>query len=203
MAANGCHTAILYGSWARGRADADSDIDLLCVRREGPTYRDARIIDGIYLDAFVYSEASLATPEPGLLRILGGCVLCESDGFGTALLANVQSFHDGGPKPMAEDARRVAVLWSGKMLERFRDECGLEASYRRMQLFTQSLEDYFALRGLWFKGAREAFEWLRQHDAPAHEQFERAARNDAKHRDFTSLVAAVYGPFQADDAKGA
>jgi predicted nucleotidyltransferase len=55
MEAHGCHTTILHGSWARGDATSQSDIDLLCVRENGPAARDARVVDGIYVDAFIYS----------------------------------------------------------------------------------------------------------------------------------------------------
>jgi hypothetical protein len=196
MAAHGCHTAVLYGSWARGQATATSDLDLLCVRRDGPNRRDARILDDVYVDAFIYSEASLATPEPGLLRALGGCVLCEADGYGTLLLAKLQALYDRGPEPMSDDARKAALLWSSKMLDRFRGQRGLEPNYRRMQLLTQSLEDYFALRGLWFPGPKVAFAWLEQHDVHSHSQFDRAAQREANDGDFAELVRAVYGPFQ-------
>jgi hypothetical protein len=97
---------------------------------------------------------------------------------------------------MSADARNAVLLWSDKMLERFRGQRGLEPSYRRMQLFTQSLEDYFALRGLWFPGPRAAFAWLQQHDEPAHERFERAARAEANDEDFAALVRAVYGALE-------
>ncbi|HEX6767354.1 MAG TPA: nucleotidyltransferase domain-containing protein [Polyangiaceae bacterium] len=197
MGAHGCHTAVLYGSWARGQATAQSDLDLLCVRREGPNLRDARIVDGVYVDAFISTEASLETPEPALMRVRGGCVLCEADDCGTRLLEKLEAMHERGPEPMTDDLRAVVLLWSKKMLERFRGLSGLEPNYRRMQLFTQSLEDYFALRGRWFPGPKDAFVWLEQHDSSAHERFTRAARSDASDGDFEELVRAVYGPFQA------
>lgn len=87
MEAHGCHTVILYGSRARGDATLQSDVDLLCVREAGPAVRDARIVDGLYLDAFIYPEATLRKLEPSLLRVLGGIVVCERGGFGSALLA--------------------------------------------------------------------------------------------------------------------
>ena len=46
MDAHGCHTSILYGSRARGDATSQSDIDLLCVREDGPAIRDVYIVDG-------------------------------------------------------------------------------------------------------------------------------------------------------------
>jgi hypothetical protein len=193
MDAHGCHTAILYGSHARGDATPDSDVDLLCVREAGAAIRDARVVDGVYLDAFVYPEAAFTTLEPALLRILGGSVVRERDGFGAALLARVRQMHEGGPPAMADDERRALVLWSQKMLDRIRARHGALAHYRRMQLLTRALEDYFALRNAWFRGEKEAFASLRQDDAPTYALFERAAETASGDATLADLVRAVYG----------
>lgn len=195
MAAHGCHTAILYGSWARGQATPQSDVDILYVREHGPAFRDARVVDGIYLDAFIYPEADLASPEPALLRVLGGRVIREANGFGIGLLARLQDLHARGPAPMPDDLRQVTLLWSHKMLDRFWGQSGLEPQYRRMQLLLQSLEDYFALRGTWFPGPKEAFAWLGEHDIATYQRFDRVAQPDASDAAFAELVHAVYGPF--------
>ncbi len=195
MLAHGCHTAILYGSWARGQATPQSDVDILYIREAGPAFRDARVIDGIYLDAFIYPEADLVTPDPGLLRVLGGKAIRDLNGSGSALLAKLQALHDRGPSPMSDDLRQVSVLWSQKMLDRFRGQTDLEAQYRRMQLLLQALEDYFALRETWFPGPKQGFAWLLQHDAATHHRFEGAARPSASDDAFVALVQAVYGPF--------
>ncbi len=194
MAAHGCHTTILYGSHARGDATLHSDVDLLCIREDGPAVRDARLVDGIYLDAFIYPESALKTLEPSLLRVLGGVVLRERDGFGTALLTQLQELHDHGPTPLPDDERRALIIWSRKMVDRFRGDHGLEANYRRMQLLPQALEDYFRLRNAWFAGSKAAFAWLLQHDGSAHTAFERAAQPGASDGAFAELVEIVYGP---------
>jgi predicted nucleotidyltransferase len=202
MAEYGCHTAILYGSRARGDATASSDVDLLLVRAEGVELQEARVVEGIYLDVFIYSEASLVTPDVGLLRALGGVVLCERDGFGQALLAKLKALDDLGPAPMSAAARRVALVWSRKMLTRIVGQHGLEANYRRMQLLMQSVEDYFALRHMWFRGLKAASPWLLAHDPVMHQRLERAASPGADDAAFAALVEAVYGPF-ADEVKDA
>lgn len=196
MARHGCHTAILYGSWARGDATPESDIDLMWVRSEGEACRDAHIDSGVYIDGFVYPESSLETLEPALLRVLGGKVIREKDGYGTALLARLQALRDAGPKPMPPDERRAVLLWSRKMLERFTGRSGLDASYRRMQLLQTALEDYFALRGAWFCGPKAAFAWLAENDLPTLRCFERATERAAADEAFVDVVAAVYGPFE-------
>ena len=196
MEAHGCHTAILYGSRARGDATPQSDVDLICVRETGAAVRDARIVDGVYLDAFIYAEAGLKTLEPSLLRILGGVVICERGGFGSALLAQIQEFDGRGPAPLPDDERGALVVWSQKMLDRFRGQHGLDANYRRMFLLVRALEDYFLLRNAWFRGEKEALAWLLQHDRSAYILFERAADSGATDSAFSDLVRAVYGPHE-------
>jgi hypothetical protein len=34
-------------------------VDLICVREDGPAVRDARVVDGIYVNAFIYPEETL------------------------------------------------------------------------------------------------------------------------------------------------
>lgn len=194
MAAQGCHTVILYGSWARGEATRDSDVDLFGVREHEPSVRDARVVDGIYIDAFIESEATLKAPDASLLQILGGVVLFERDGFGSALLARLAELRDRGPAALSDDERRARVLWSRKMVDRVRALPGPEGEYRRMQLLLAALEDYFVLRSVWYRGPKEALAWLRQHDASAYEHFGRATTPTGDERGLTDLVDAVYGP---------
>jgi hypothetical protein len=74
--------------------------------------------------------------------VLGGIVIRERGGFGSALLARLRELDDRGPTPLPDDERWTLVLWSQKMLDRFRGQRGLEANYRRMSLLIQALEDY-------------------------------------------------------------
>jgi hypothetical protein len=157
-------------------------------------------VDGLYLDAFIYPETALSTLEPSLLRVLGGIVVCERGGFGSALLARVEEFHARGPRLLPDDERQALVVWSQKMLERFRGQHGLEANYRRMFLLVRALEDYFLLRNAWFRGEKEAFAWLFQHDNSTYRLFERAAAPTAGAVSFAELVRTVYGPHPAGSA---
>jgi len=192
--AHGCHTVVLYGSRARGDADDGSDVDLLCIRDDGPAVRDSRYVDGVYFDAFVSPRDAVATPDAALLRILGGQVMRERDGEGTALLDRVRALFERGPDPLPADEQTARVVWARKMLDRVRGKDGVDAEFRRLSLIVQALEDYFALRGLWFRGPKVAFPWLLTHDDAAHQAFETAMRPAADHDALLALVDAVYGP---------
>jgi predicted nucleotidyltransferase len=190
---HGCHTVILYGSWARGDATGESDIDVLCIRDDGPSFRDSRLVDGIYLDAFVYPVTAFASIDPALLRILGGAVLRERDGLGDQLLGRVNDLFARGPDPIADDDRHARIVWAHRCLDRIRGADEAEADYRRMYLLVQALDDWFTLRGRWFPGSKEGFAWLRRHDPAAYERFAAAFRPNASHEAIAALVRAVYG----------
>jgi predicted nucleotidyltransferase len=192
--AHGCHTVVLYGSRARGDVDEGSDVDVLCIRDDGPSLRDSRVIDGVYFDLFVYPRDAVATVDVPLLRILGGRVLRERDGEGTALLARVRERFERGPDPLPADDRIARTVWAYKMLDRIRSSEGVESGYRRMELGVQALEDYFVLRGLWFRGPKVAFPWLLTHDDDTHRAFEAAMGPDADRDALAALVSSVYGP---------
>jgi len=191
--AYGCHTVVLYGSRARGDVDEGSDVDVLCIRDDGPSFRDSRVIDGVYFDVFVYPHDAVATVDVALLRILGGLVLRERDGEGTALLSRVRDRFDRGPDPLPADDQTARIVWAHKMLTRIQSSDSVEADYRRMELAVQALEDYFLLRTLWYRGPKVAFPWLLTHDDAAHQAFEAAMQPGAGPDALAALVSAVYG----------
>jgi len=191
--AYGCHTVVLYGSRARGDVDEGSDVDVLCIRDDGPSFRDSRVIDGVYFDVFVYPRDAVATVDVALLRILGGLVLRERDGEGTALLSRVRDRFDRGPDPLPADDQTARIVWAHKMLTRIQSSDSVEADYRRMELAVQALEDYFLLRTLWYRGPKVAFPWLLTHDDAAHQAFEAAMQPGAGPDALAALVSAVYG----------
>jgi predicted nucleotidyltransferase len=173
-----CHTVILYGSRSRGDFTEESDYDLMGFRDQGPQARDARLIDGKFLDAFIYPINEVVGHEKDFLRVRKGRILRERDGFGGNLLNAVEEIFKKGPPSLREDEGQMIRTWIRKMLIRIAKE-DIEGNYRRAWLQFELLENYFKLRGRWYLGPKESFAWLAENEPEVYELFDRALRTDA------------------------
>jgi ribosomal-protein-alanine N-acetyltransferase len=185
-----CHTAILYGSRARGDATPTSDYDILGVRAEGPIERDARLWSGVYLDLFFYPEKKLLEPDESMLHLLDGRVLFEKDNLGTRFLERLQAIFAAGPKALPPDEVNSRRVWAWKMLERARIGDS-EGHFRRHWLLEALLEDFFRLRNKWYRGPKESFRYLKAEESIAFEAFEAALKPSASLEDIENLVFMV------------
>jgi predicted nucleotidyltransferase len=168
--AAGCHTVILYGSRARGDADADSDVDLFAVGAEaldGPR----KFVSGLFdFDVWVASEAALAADPDEYLKIEGGLVLRQKDGFADRLLKAVEERVRKGPGKPAEREREQKMAWLGRMAVRAgRDD--EEGRYRLCWLVAELPRVYFELEGLFWPGPKRALASLRARHPAFHEAY--------------------------------
>ncbi|MEO5667662.1 MAG: nucleotidyltransferase domain-containing protein [Bdellovibrionota bacterium] len=185
-----CHTAILYGSRARGDATDTSDYDVLGLRGKEPNIMVAKPIDGYFADAFVYSDAYVDAHTTEFLRVRGGKVLFQRGHQGTKLISKVEALYRKGPEPLRPDEIQQRKTWIDKTFARML-RGDIEAQYRRHWLLFNLLEDYFALRGLWYRGSKESFRYLADKDPKAHLLFENALSGKAKDSDIRKLCDFV------------
>src|SRR5258708_20945605 len=166
---HGCHAVILYGSRARGDFQPTSDWDVAGICKAGATAprRVASAFHGAWLDAFVYTEAAFAVIDPELLRFLPARILVDQRGFAKTLIERVTALDQQGPPPLPEGEDEMVRVWYAKMLGRIA-RGDLESKYRRVELLFQALENYFKLRGLWYRGPKAGLPWLAGHDQGTH-----------------------------------
>lgn len=172
----GCHTAILYGSRARGDWGHTSDIDVIAFRDHGGTQRVACRWNDIFLDLFLHATEDVA--DHSWARLHEGRILFQREDFGDKVLAYVNDLLGRGPEPIPVEELRIRKVWAEKMLLRAANG-DIEGNYRRHWLAFVLLEDYFAARGEWYLGPKQSFLSLSQ-SAPAHfELFDLGFRPDA------------------------
>lgn len=188
---HGVHTVILYGSRTRGEATAESDIDVASYADVADTTRDARLWNGMFLDAFVYPTKQLdEAPTADMLRLSGGQVLLDERGLAGHYLEQISALEEQGPPIMSEAEQRMRRVWARKMLVRIRRD-DVEGHYRHHWLLYQLLEDYFALRGAWYRGPKRALADLLGDSPDAFAAFERALAPGAALSTLEALVELV------------
>jgi predicted nucleotidyltransferase len=185
-----CHTIIIYGSFARGEESITSDCDLIGIRESGDFERDCEIFEGIYLDAFIYSEAMVSSPDVSLIRIKDGIVLCQKNDIGEELLKKIKDIFNTGPMKTPEWEKHEISTWLNKMLMRAK-QSDIEGHFRRHWLLHDLLECYFKLRDQWYLGPKESFQWLRNQDLYTYDAFSKALIPDASLDSIKLLIERV------------
>lgn len=156
-------TLIVYGSYVDGTYDDNSDYDALLVVEKKSVSRDNALIDGVHLDAWIYTRAEMEEMDPsGYLQILDGNIMIDRDGFGQGLKDKLRDYMKNHTCLSAEE-KRLLIFWCRKMLERAGrgDDEGL---YRACWLLTESLEIYCNLRDQIYLGAKKSIQWIRETD---------------------------------------
>ena len=190
---HGVHTVILYGSRSRGEATAESDVDVASYADVAEARRDTRLWNGMFLDAFVYPSTRLdEAPDADMLKLCGAEVLLDERGLAETYLDRVSALEQKGPPALSAAEQQMRRVWVRKMLARLR-RGDVEAHYRHHWLLYQLLEDYFALRGQWYRGPKWALADLLSNAPETFVAFERALAPGAQLDTLDALAELVVG----------
>ncbi len=182
-----CHTVILYGSRARGDATANSDYDILGVRKSGKRYRIAEKRAGYYLDAFVYPEADLEKVGEDLLYMQDAKLLFQKTDFGTRFIKKLRAAAKRRYKPLSENDIEVRRVWLHKMYARATQD-DIEGLYRRRWLQQALIEEYFNIRKARYTGPKHSLIWLKAHDPETYTAYTKSLKNPDNLRILRKLV---------------
>jgi len=192
IAAHAVHTILLYGSRADGSAGSDSDYDVAAFGPIDKSFRIARLVDGAYLDVFVYSEVLLLEPTEEYLKLRGSHIVMQCDIQAEDFLSKLEKIFRRGPEPLPFDEIEARKVWAHKMVARIL-RGDLEGNYRRVWLLSALLEDYFHLRGMWYQGPKKALRWLQEFDKPTYDAMRLALEPNASKETVSLLVHLVVG----------
>ena len=192
---HGAHTVLVYGSHARGEANAASDLDLVAVRSSGGPARDVRGWNGLAIDLFVVEDGGVeAMVKERAPELRDARPLAQKDGLGDRIVAEVRARLSTPPPAMP--AGELAALWSWgqKMRGRVRHPDPTVSAYHRAVLVTETLHAWAEVRGRWFFGPKATIRALALDDPAMHAAYVAAARPGADVTAFDGLLDAVFDP---------
>lgn len=166
-----CHTIILYGSFAKGDFDEESDIDLLGFSSTEIEIQDKSAFENRALDLWIYNDNKIDNPDE-FIHIRSGRILLDKNNRARAFLTNINLVFQNGPELKSYDAKLNSINWLEKMLLRT-SKNDIEGQYRLHWLLTDILPIYFDLIDRWYLGSKESFAWLKENDDEAYNLFER------------------------------
>ena len=146
----------VYGSFADGSNNQNSDFDALLLLPDGETGHDDSVLFGTELDVWLYGAAHFAAPYDAedFLQLHDSVIVEDATGRLSALRAEVNAHIESAPqKTEAENAQSLS--WCRKMLRRT-ERGDAEGCYRLHWLLTDSLSIYYDLRGEYYFGPKKA-----------------------------------------------
>lgn len=166
---------VVYGSFADGSANLNSDFDALIIAGKEKTH-DSSVVDGVVLDVFVYPAKTFSTdydPEE-FVQVWDGKIVLDEHGIAGQLKAKVLDYIEHLPKKTATEVAQEAE-WCEKMLLRTMRE-DVEGYYRWHWVLCDSLEIYFDIRGLRYYGPKKTLRLMEKSDAEAFGLYAKALR---------------------------
>lgn len=157
---------ILYGSFADGSANENSDFDALIIADHAKTH-DSSVIDNTVLDVFVYPMDTFQPecPVEEFIQVFDGKILMDKNGAAERLQKRVLDYIDRLPLKPAEELRQE-IEWCGKMLSRtLRGDP--EGYYRWHWLLCDSLEIYCDIKRAHYFGPKKALRHMARTDPEA------------------------------------
>ena len=167
---------IVYGSFADGSNNRNSDFDALVITSDAEKPHDHSIIHGTELDVWIYPPEKFSSPyDPDeFLQIWDGKILIDSDGLALSLKQTVNDYIRGLPAKSDEENKHHAV-WCQKMLSRA-ERGDAEGRYRLYWLLKDSLEIYFDLKHWQYFGPKKGLKKMRADDETAALIYEQALK---------------------------
>lgn len=168
---------IVYGSFADGSNNDNSDFDVLVITESGTPLHDNTIVDGVMLDAFiVQKENFLGNVDcEEYLQIHDGVVVLDVYGVAEELKSQVQEHIDNIPLKTYEE-NKVSVAWCEKMLLRAKRD-DIEGRFRWHWLLTESLEIYCDVIGKRYLGPKKSIKRMMSEDKDSYFIYEKALTN--------------------------
>ncbi len=165
---------LVYGSFADGANDPESDFDAIVLTDGGAETHDGTVVNGTPLDVFLCPEERLCGDFDceAYLPAAWATVVYDQNGAAERLRKTVSDYAAAIPPKTDEEKRRLRE-WCGKTLRRA-GRGDAEGNFRRAWLLTDSLEIWCELNDIPYRGVKKALHTLAETDPEASRLYTRA-----------------------------
>lgn len=167
-------SVILYGSYANGTNNLNSDFDALVISGNRKQHHDTTFVNGVQLDVFVYPASFFdgVYDCQDFIQIFDGKIILDSNGVGKQLQSNVLSYLQNRPhKTTAEN--QANVDWCVKMFERTK-RYDTEGMFRWHWVLVDSLEIFCDLVQHPYWGPKKTLKWMEENQPTAFSYYKKA-----------------------------
>lgn len=167
---------IVYGSYADGSNESDSDFDALVITDDTKALHDTSFIDNIRLDVFVYPKVyieSQVNPEE-FIQIFDGRIIFDTDNIAKNLKQRIIEYVKNLPMPTKEEITEQ-IVWCKKMLQRTKRQ-DAEGMFRWHWLLIDSLEIFCNTVGYRYLGPKKALKQMQEEYPSGFALYEKALK---------------------------
>ena len=165
---------IVYGSYADGSNNLNSDFDALVISQNHKKHHDTSFFDGISLDVFVY-PAQFFTGDfdcSEFIQVFDGKIVLDTDGQGADLIHHIQAYMES--LPTKSDAEiRAEIDWCSKMLMRTKRQ-DTEGMFRWHWVLVDSLEIFCDAVKHPYQGPKKTLRWMEKNHPAAFGFYQKA-----------------------------
>ena len=153
---------ILYGSYADGTNNLNSDFDALVISSDHEQFHDTSFVNNVQLDVFVYPSSYFAQEYDcrNFLQIFDGKIIVDSADIGKTLKANVLTYLQKRPTKTNAEIQ-ANIDWCVKMFERVK-RCDCEGMFRWHWVLIDSLEIFCDIMQQPYLGPKKALKWMEE-----------------------------------------
>lgn len=165
---------ILYGSYANGTNNLNSDFDSLVISYDHEQFHDTSFVNGIQLDVFVYPASYFDGDYDcnDFVQIFDGKIVVDSDERGKALQTKVQSYLQNRPQKSKAEID-ASVDWCVKMLARVK-RYDAEGMFRWHWVLNDSLEIFCDVMHHPYWGPKKSLKWMEENHPTAFDCYQTA-----------------------------
>ncbi len=168
---------ILYGSYANGTNDLNSDFDALVISSNHEKHHDTSFVNGIQLDVFVYPVSYFNRDYncEDFIQIFDGRIITDSNDVGRTLQTHVQTYVMNRPHKTNAEIQ-ASIDWCVKMFERVK-RCDAVGMFRWHWVLIDSLEIFCDIMHHPYWGPKKSMKWMAESHPIAYTCYKNALFN--------------------------